>query len=91
MAFLLLVVERRAAMHQFGQLAGPERLLARQTVDLLDQVEEKAAVAVGHRAQRGVAVIGQWHCMAEMLLGADQQGFERAIVEPAQHEDLGAR
>ena len=29
--------------------------------------------------------------MAEVLLGAAQQGFEVVVIEPAQHEDLGAR
>ena len=62
MALLALVVERRAALDEGGELAGPERRLARQAVDLLDEVEEEPPVAVWQASlfvPPRAAVIGQ--------------------------------
>ena len=86
-----LVVERRPVLHDARQFLRPEQAFRRQPRQLLDEVEEKTSVAVGHGAQRGAAVFGQRQGVAEVLFGAAKQGLEVVVIETAQHEDLGAR
>ena len=91
MAFLGLVVEWGALLDEPRELGGVEQPLGRKAGDLLDEVEQKAAVAIGHRAQRGARIRGQRQLAAECRLGAAEQRFEIVVAEPAQHQHLGAR
>src|SRR5437868_1984383 len=84
-------VERRAALHEFRQFLRPQLSVARQAIDLLDEVQQKAAIAIGHRAQRRAAIGRQGERTVELLFGAFEEGFERRVVKPAQYKDLGAR
>ncbi len=89
-ALLGLVVERRPLLDPLGQLRGVQRrCVFRQVLQLLDHVEQVAAVAVGHRDERSARLVVERHGL-HFLLGADEEGFERGGVEPVEHEHLAA-
>ena len=67
---LRLVVERRPALHEPGELVGSERLLRLELRDLVSQVEQEPAVAIGHGAQGRTGFVGQRQSTAQMGFGA---------------------
>ncbi len=86
-----LVVERRPLLHCGDEACGIERLYGLQRRHLLRQIEKVPPVAVGHGAERGASVVGEFERLAIMLFGPLEQRLERRVVEPAQHENLRAR
>ena len=58
--------------------------------DFFQQVEEVAAVAIGHRHQRGAGILGERRGLAHVLFGAGEQLGEGGFVEALQHHDLRA-
>ena len=91
MLLAALVVERRTPLHRGHQRRRIERLDDLQSCHFFGQVEQITPVAVGHGAQAGARILVERKFLAVMGFGALQQGFERRIVEPAQHQHLGAR
>ncbi len=59
MTLLGLVVERRPALHEPGELVGSERSLRLELCNLLSQVEQEPPVAIGHRTQGRTGFVGQ--------------------------------
>ena len=58
---------------------------------LLDQVEKRAAVAVGHVEKRVARRRGQGKRAAQFVLGAVGQPFQRRHVKPVKRDHLRAR
>ena len=92
MLLAVLVVQRGAACQQCGKRRRiHHRRIFRQRKDLLGHVEHIAAVAIGHRTQRGTRLGIERQSAADLGFGARQQLLQRRIVEPAQHQHLAAR
>ena len=91
MALLRLVVERRAALHGLHQLRHVERLGGAGREQGFGQVDERAAVAVGHGAQHGAGVGFERQGAALGLLRAGEQGLKRAVVQPVEHKHRATR
>ena len=88
----VLVVQRGAAGEQCRERRRiHHRRIFRQRDDLLGHVEHIAAVAIGHRTQRGARLGIERQRPAQFGLRAREQQFQRRIVEPAQHQHLAAR
>ena len=92
MAIAALVVERRAALHELDERGAVEEAADRHRREhLLGEVDDGAAVAVGH-ALEGLARIRIDRKRAALLaLGAAEQRLERGIIETREHEHGGAR
>ncbi len=86
-----LVVERRPVLHDACKLRRPERVAPRQPRNLLDEVKEKTAVAIGHCPQCSTAVLGQGQVMTEGFFGTADQDLEVVVIETSEHEYLDAR
>ena len=91
MLLAAFVVEGRTALHRGHQRRRIERLDDLQSCHFFGQVEEITPVAVGHGTKAGARILVERKFLAVMGFGALQQGFERRIVETAQHQHLGAR
>ena len=91
MLFAAFVVERHAPLHRRHQGRGIQRLDRLHSGQFFRQIEQIAAIAIGHGAQGRARVIGQLERLAIMRFGALQKFFQRGIVQPAQHQHLGAR
>ena len=90
MLLAALVVERHPALygrHQPGRVQRLDRLHAGQ---FFHQIQKIAAIAIGHGAQGRAGIFGQLHGFAEMGFGALQQFFQRRVIQPAEHQHLGA-
>ena len=81
MALLRLVVERRAALHGLHQLRHVERPGGAGREQGLGQVDERAAVAIGHGAQHGPRIGLKRQRAALGLLRAGKQRLQRCVVE----------
>ena len=90
MAFLRLVVKRRAALHRLGKAGGIERHLGRQAKEFFGEIEEIAPVAIGHVEQSRMGGAIERQLVTHQIFGAGQQQFHRRRVEAVKHEDLGA-
>ncbi len=92
MPVAVLVVERRAALHEpceFVRLDGL-RGVVRSRKDILGQIQHRAAVAIRH-ADQGLARIGrQRQRLAQNRLGPLQEVLKILIGEALEDEHLGA-
>ena len=89
-AVAITVVDRHAAVQELPDLARVERRLDGRGEQRLDLVEQKAAVAVGTRDQRGARLFGDGKAAPHLGLGARDQCRQRRLVEPVQHQHLRA-
>ncbi len=73
MLFPRLVVFRRAPHQALGQLVAVQGPVGFPGSDLFDQVQQRAAVAIGHVQQRLARRTRQGQRAAQVLLGALRQ------------------
>ena len=74
-----------------ASVAGSSTGCGRQIGQVLDHVQQVAAIAVGELGEPRPGLGVERQGMAERLLGARDQRLERGVVEPVQHQDLTAR
>ena len=92
MAVLLLVVDRRAALHHLLQFRGVEDLArACRPPHLLGQRERGAAVAVRHPDERCARLVVERQRLAFDRLGAREQLLDRGGIERLEHQHARAR
>jgi hypothetical protein len=80
-----LVVKRHAPLHRRHQRREIERLDQFQSRHFLRQIEQIAAIAIGHGAHAGARIGRKLERLAIMGLDALQQFLQRRVVQPAQH------
>jgi len=92
MAVLLLVVDRRAPLHDILQRHRVENLpRARRAPDFFSERERGAAVAVGHANQRSARLFVEWQLLALDRFGAVEQFCNGRRVERFENQDTRAR
>ena len=91
MALAVLVVDRHAAVEQFGQLGRAERLGDLDREEGFGLVEQEAAVAVGAGDQRVARFRRDGQGAVLDRFGAADQLLECVMVEPPQDQHLAAR
>src|SRR5208283_4120553 len=80
--FAVLVIEGGAAGQQFGQGGGIEGgRVGGEGDDLLDHIQQIAAVAIGHRSEGGFRVVGEGERAADLCLRRGQETFQSGVVK----------
>ena len=89
MALAILVIDRHPAVEQCRQSRRVERFIELDGIERFDLVEQKAAIAIGRRDQRG-ASFGRYGQRPRLAgFGAIEQLAERRLVESPNDQHLG--
>ncbi len=92
MAVLRLVVDRRAALHDFGQAGRVEGFARpRGAPHLLGERKRRAPVAVRHADQRRAGLGVERQRPAGLGFRASEQPFDRVRLERPEHQHPRAR
>ena len=84
------VVFRRTAHQALRKLVAGQALVNLPSGDLLDQVQKRPAVAIGHLQHRLARLALQRQGAAQFLFGPLRQALQVGKREPLQHDDLRA-
>ncbi len=90
MPLAILVVDRHSALEKSGDTGGIERLGRSDVEDRFHLVEEKASVAVRRGDQRLARLRRDREILADLRLGAVDQGLQSGLVEPMEDQHLAA-
>ena len=90
-AFPALIIERGTTLNGADETGCVERGFDAERKNLFCQIKRIAPVTVSHRTQRGAGIIVERQFALHVLFGANEQKFERRIVETVQHHHLRTR